>query len=76
MAELLRNPQVLLKAKKEIDQKIGKGNLVTESDINQLPYLNAIVKETFRMHPAAPLLLPHRADSDANLCYTGEIFGV
>ncbi|XVF13251.1 hypothetical protein REPUB_Repub08aG0192500 [Reevesia pubescens] len=68
MAELLRNPHVLLKAKKELDQVIGKGNPVEESDINRLPYLQAIIKETFRMHPAAPLLLPRRAGADEEIC--------
>ncbi|KAK8599792.1 hypothetical protein V6N12_049665 [Hibiscus sabdariffa] len=68
MAELFRNPQVLLKAKKELEQTIGKGNPLEESYINRLPYLQAIVKETFRMHPVVPLLLPRRAGTDANLC--------
>ncbi|KAK8974799.1 hypothetical protein V6N11_066346 [Hibiscus sabdariffa] len=68
MAELLRNPQVLLKAKKEMEQAIGKGNPIEESDISRLPYLQAIIKETFRMHPTVPLLVPRRAGSDADLC--------
>ena len=68
MAELLRNPQVLLKAKKELEQTIGKGNPVEESNINHLPYLQAIIKETFRMHPPIPLLLPRRAGADAEIC--------
>ncbi|XVF13250.1 hypothetical protein REPUB_Repub08aG0192400 [Reevesia pubescens] len=68
MAELLRNPHVLHKAKKELDGIIGKGNPVEESDINRLPYLQAIIKETFRMHPAGPLLLPRRAGADAEIC--------
>ncbi|KAK8495829.1 hypothetical protein V6N12_000694 [Hibiscus sabdariffa] len=68
MAELLRNPHVLLRAKKELEEAIGKKNLVEKSDINRLPYLQAIIKETFRMHPVAPLLLPHKASSDAHLC--------
>ncbi|KAL4283458.1 hypothetical protein GQ457_16G026390 [Hibiscus cannabinus] len=67
MAELLRNQHVLHKAKKELDQAIGKGNPIEESDISRLPYLQAIVKETFRMHPVVPLLLPRRAGSDAEL---------
>ncbi|XP_022772949.1 geraniol 8-hydroxylase-like [Durio zibethinus] len=68
MAELLHNPQVLLKAKKEIEEVIGKGNPVEESNINRLPYLQAIMKETFRMHPTVPLLLPRRAGADAEIC--------
>ncbi|MFQ6632287.1 hypothetical protein Gotur_009675 [Gossypium turneri] len=68
MAELLQNPQVLLKAKKELNQAIEKGKPIKESDINHLPYLQAIIKETFRMHPVVPLLLPRRAGSDADLC--------
>ncbi|GMI67334.1 cytochrome P450, family 76, subfamily C, polypeptide 4 [Hibiscus trionum] len=68
MAEVLRNPQVLLKAKKELEEAIGKGNPIEECDINRLPYLQAIIKETFRMHPVVPLLLPRRAGCDADLC--------
>ncbi|KAK8495826.1 hypothetical protein V6N11_009614 [Hibiscus sabdariffa] len=68
MAELLQNPHVLVKAKKEIEQAIGKNNPVEESDIHRLPYLQAIIKETFRMHPTVPLLIPRKASSDANLC--------
>ncbi|XVE64955.1 hypothetical protein DITRI_Ditri07aG0143000 [Diplodiscus trichospermus] len=68
MAELLSNPQVLLRAKKEAEQTIGKGNPVDESNINRLPYQQAIIKETFRMHPAIPLLLPRRAGADAEIC--------
>ncbi|KAK8495830.1 hypothetical protein V6N12_000695 [Hibiscus sabdariffa] len=67
MAEVLRNPQVLLKAKKELEQAISKGNPIEECDINRLPYLQAIIKETFRLHPVVPLLLPRRAGSDADL---------
>ncbi|QCD89243.1 geraniol 8-hydroxylase-like [Vigna unguiculata] len=62
MAELLHNPHVMSKAKEELERVIGKGNLVEESDIAKLPYLRAIVKETFRLHPAVPLLLPRKAE--------------
>ncbi|KAH1089694.1 hypothetical protein J1N35_016951 [Gossypium stocksii] len=68
MAEVLQNPHVFLEVKKELDQVIGKGKPIEESDINRLPYLQAIIKETFRMHPAVPLLLPRRAGSDIDLC--------
>lgn len=64
LAELLHNPEALSKVKLELEQTIGKGNLVEESDVTRLPYLQAIVKETFRLHPAVPLLLPRKASND------------
>ncbi|CAN6676358.1 unnamed protein product [Malus baccata var. baccata] len=64
MAELLRNPEKLSKAQAELKQIIGKGKLVEESDVARLPYLQAIIKETFRLYPAAPLLLPRKAETD------------
>ncbi|KAE8658213.1 hypothetical protein F3Y22_tig00116974pilonHSYRG00153 [Hibiscus syriacus] len=67
MTELLRNPQVLFTAKKELKQTFGKGNPIEESDIDHLPYLQAIIKEVFRMYPPAPLLVPRRAESDADI---------
>ncbi|XP_030946371.1 geraniol 8-hydroxylase-like [Quercus lobata] len=67
MAELIHNPEVLSKAKEELNQIIGKGNQVEESDIARLPYLQAIVKETFRLHPPVPLLLPRKAEADVEI---------
>ncbi|TQE09291.1 hypothetical protein C1H46_005226 [Malus baccata] len=68
MAELLRNPEKLSKAQEELEQVIGKGKPVEESDIAQLPYLQAIIKETFRLHPVTPLLLPRKAEQDMEIC--------
>ncbi|MED6218052.1 hypothetical protein PIB30_023433 [Stylosanthes scabra] len=62
MAELIHNPDIMSKAKKEVEEAVGIGNPVTESDIATLPYLQAIIKETLRLHPPAPLLLPRKAN--------------
>lgn len=67
MAELLRNPKLLQKARKEIMDKIGANQQVKESNIDLLPYLQAIVKETLRLHPAAPLLLPYKSQSHCQI---------
>ncbi|XP_061992387.1 geraniol 8-hydroxylase-like [Rosa rugosa] len=67
MAELLHNPESLLKAQDELDSVLGKGKLIQESDITQLPYLQAIIKETFRLHPAVPFLVPRKAESDVEI---------
>ena len=59
MSELLENPHVLAKLRAELDQVVGIERCVNESDIPNLPYLQAVIKETFRKHPPAPLLVPH-----------------
>ncbi|KAK4743886.1 hypothetical protein SAY87_010198 [Trapa incisa] len=68
MAELLRHPDKLSRAQAELEQVSGRGNPIEESDIPRLPYLDAIIKETFRLHPTAPLLLPHKAEEETELC--------
>lgn len=67
MAELLHNPEKLLKARMELLQTIGQDKQVKESDITRLPYVQAVVKETFRLHPAIPFLLPRRVEEDTDI---------
>ncbi|KAJ4835331.1 hypothetical protein Tsubulata_010003 [Turnera subulata] len=61
MTELLRNDQVLKKVCQELEKEVGNNVPLTESNVSQLPYLNACVKETLRLHPPAPFLVPRRA---------------
>ncbi|KAK9208784.1 hypothetical protein WN944_001144 [Citrus x changshan-huyou] len=67
VTELLNNSEALSKARLELEQKVDKGNLIEESDITQLPYLQTIVKETLRLHPPVPLLLPRKASADVEI---------
>ncbi|KAM7252711.1 hypothetical protein ACFE04_008220 [Oxalis oulophora] len=67
MTELLRNPEKMNKAKKELDEILGRNGLVEESEISKLPYLQAVVKETFRLHPPVPLLVPREAGYDVQI---------
>ncbi|XP_002271652.1 cytochrome P450 76T24 [Vitis vinifera] len=67
MAELLNNPKAMAKARDELSQVVGKDRIVEESDISKLPYLHAVVKETFRLHPPAPFLLPRKAEMDSEI---------
>ncbi|KAG5542048.1 hypothetical protein RHGRI_021781 [Rhododendron griersonianum] len=65
---LLNNPDILEKAYSEIEKHIGAQNrLIEESDLNELPYLNKIIKETFRMCPPKHLLLPHESSKDCTI---------
>lgn len=59
MAELINSPQIMKKAQQEIDLVVGNENTVEESHLHKLHYLNDIMKEVLRLHPALPLLVPH-----------------
>ncbi|RRT52089.1 hypothetical protein B296_00029379 [Ensete ventricosum] len=58
ISEILKRPETFDKATEELDRVIGRGRWVEEEDVHHLPYIEAIVKETMRIHPAAPLLVP------------------
>nr|BBA68555.1 flavonoid 3',5'-hydroxylase [Nemophila menziesii] len=61
LAEMLKNPSILKKTHEEMARVVPKNRRLLESDIPKLPYLQAICKETFRMHPSTPLNLPRVA---------------
>ncbi|GER30931.1 cytochrome P450 [Striga asiatica] len=67
MSALLNNPEKLHKARIEIDNLVGKDRLIDESDLSNLPYLQHVISETFRLFPANPLLVPHEASSDCTI---------
>nr|CAB3468419.1 unnamed protein product [Digitaria exilis] len=57
LSELINNPSVLRRAQDEIDTIVGASRLADESDVPNLPYLQAITKETLRLHPTGPLVV-------------------
>ncbi|KAM3304795.1 cytochrome CYP82D47 [Capsicum chacoense] len=61
---LLNNDQSLKRAQDELDTHVGKNRRVQESDIKNLVYLQAIVKESLRLYSPVPLLLPHESIED------------
>lgn len=67
MANLLNHPEVLKKAKEEIDTQIEQERLIEEVDVSNLPYLQSIITETLRLHPAAPLFIPHMSSDKCNI---------
>jgi len=67
MANLLNHPEVVKKAKNDIDTEVGADRLVEESDMSKLPYIQCIVYETLRLHPAAPIWSPHLSSEDCTI---------
>lgn len=69
---MLRNPSVMAKARAELKTAVGSGRQMEEADTARLPYLRAVVKETMRIHPPGPFLLPHKAEESVEVC--GYVF--
>lgn len=57
MSELINNPKTLERLRGEIDLVIGKTRLIQETDLPNLPYLQAVMKEGLRLHPPVPLMV-------------------
>lgn len=62
MAEMLKHPRTLEKAQNEVRQVFDKQGFIDESSLlHELTYLNCVIKETLRLHPPVPLLLPRKS---------------
>ncbi|KAL1532388.1 unspecific monooxygenase [Salvia divinorum] len=64
MHELISHPDKMAKVKAELKSVMGEEKVVDESKMSKLPYLQAVVKESLRLHPPAALLVPRKAESD------------
>lgn len=67
IAELVNHQEIQNKLREEMDKVLGPGHQVTEPDLEKLPYLQAVIKETLRLRMAIPLLVPHMNLHDAKL---------
>ena len=67
MAELLKHPNIMKKVQEEVRNVVGKKSKVDVDDINKMDYLKCVIKETFRLHPAVPLLLPRETSANIKL---------
>ncbi|KAI3893409.1 hypothetical protein MKX03_008997 [Papaver bracteatum] len=64
---LINHPCVLEKTEAELNMHVGRDRQVEESDINNLVYLQAIIKETMRLYPPGPLSAPRESMSDCTI---------
>ncbi|CAN6234724.1 unnamed protein product [Urochloa humidicola] len=68
MAELMLHQEAMAKLQQEVRSSIPKGqNTINENDLIRMTYLKAVVKETLRLHPPSPLLVPHSCLEDCDV---------
>uniref|UniRef100_A0A2N9IWF3 Cytochrome P450 n=1 Tax=Fagus sylvatica TaxID=28930 RepID=A0A2N9IWF3_FAGSY len=67
MTELIMNPKVMKRAQAEVQGIVGERRTVSESDLPQLHYIKAVIKEIFRLHPAAPVLVRRESMEDVKI---------
>ncbi|XP_044470677.1 cytochrome P450 71AU50-like [Mangifera indica] len=66
LSELFKHPEVMKRAQKELENVVGLDRMVEESDLENLEYLDMIMKEALRLHPVSPLI-PYESAEDCTI---------
>ncbi|XP_019464848.1 PREDICTED: cytochrome P450 83B1-like [Lupinus angustifolius] len=67
MTSLMKNPRVMHKVQSEVRNLFSGKDFIEENDIQKLPYLKAVIKETFRLYPPVPLLVTRETMKKCNI---------
>ncbi|KAF7066827.1 hypothetical protein CFC21_072761 [Triticum aestivum] len=61
MAELTTKPHTMAKLRAEVTRVTNDKLAIEEDDLSRMEYLKAVLREVMRLHPPAPLLIPHES---------------
>ncbi|KAH6755743.1 hypothetical protein C2S53_010005 [Perilla frutescens var. hirtella] len=67
MTALMKAPAMMKKVQEEIRNVVGNKGKVDDDDLPKLPYLKAIINETFRLYSPVPMLAPRETTAKCNL---------
>ncbi|XVE56693.1 hypothetical protein DITRI_Ditri04bG0031100 [Diplodiscus trichospermus] len=67
MTELLRHPKIMKEVQTEVRKVASKKSDISEDDLDGMNYLKAVIKETLRLHPPIPLLVPRISTEDVRI---------
>ncbi|XP_042040162.1 cytochrome P450 71A6-like isoform X1 [Salvia splendens] len=67
MTELIRNPEIMKTLQNEVREVAGNKDEIDEQDLEKMSYLKAVMKESLRLHPPVPLLVPRELTQDTTV---------
>ena len=67
MLHLSQSPEVVSKCRKEIEDVVGREDIVGLEHVKEMPYSMAVVYEIFRVASVAPLGLPHKTSEEVKI---------
>ncbi|XP_024029881.1 tabersonine 16-hydroxylase 2-like [Morus notabilis] len=67
MAEIVKTPRVMRKVQDEVREVFGRKGSIEETCIKEMNYLRSVVKETMRLHPVLPLILPRESSEKCEI---------
>ncbi|KAI3765913.1 hypothetical protein L2E82_15959 [Cichorium intybus] len=66
-AELFRHPTIFKKVQDEVRMVVNDRKQINQQDIDNMKYFKAVIKETLRLHPPAPTLVPRASSQDVKV---------
>ena len=64
---LLRNPDALAKLNREVRSAFSSDDEITFTAVSQLPYLHAVLEESFRVYPPVAAELPRKTRPEGDI---------